>query len=441
MKRIFFMLCVSVLWAGDVSGQEGRWLSGSRMNAARRAAAARHADRAHQSGLARQARVAQVSALSADETVNTTPARYIPHLAQGQGWTTYLDIINVCDTPAEYSIDFRGNDGELREFEFEDGRYNGVTSGDSPLGNSIDTFLLQDTGSELIQGFGVVVEGGSCIAVDTFYVQERQEEEGESSTLYATVPLQRLATAGATLTFYNVGECDTAMALAGTGGSARLEAFGADGEALGSYSFLSLHHDAFSIGRRFPRTRGRIGMLRLSGEAALVGMDFCSDRLMQFRLPHLSPLPDVGSSDDEEEEAPGSEEDKSAVVELFEMKITDKLETGNAYVDRYTFGIKLQIRNPNDEEKIYSASVSFKDEDGFLIEKMSFWPNDTHDVAGVPLICWSGTNCQGDLVIPAGESRRYLGNIKLYADDGKRVDLNQTTVSVATVGDRVGIFD
>lgn len=398
------------------------------MNAARRAAAAMQNHRAQQAARVRQSRDVQVSAFSADETVNTTPALYIPHLAQGQGWTTYLDVINVCDQPTAYAIDFYGNDGELREFELGDGeRYVGVVSGDLPLGNSIDTFLLQDTGNELIQGFGVVVkDGGGCIAVDTFYVQAQEDDDGNSSSLYATVPLQRLAMAGATLTFFNRGDCDTAMAIAGTGGSARLEAFGADGEALGSYSFLSLHHDAFSIGRRFPRTKDQLGMLRLSGEAALVGMDFCSGQLMQFRLPHLSPMPDLISpeDEDEDEEDPGPGPSKPVVIESFSVKLTHA-DDHDGNLAAHTFGIKLQIRNPNTDRKTYSAVVTFKDEDGFLVDQAKFLPGDTN---GWPLRC---AFCKTGLIVPAGQSQTFLGNIAMADEDGERVDLEQTTVAIS----------
>ena len=166
-------------------------------------------------------------------------ARYVPHLAQGHGWETYLDILNTCAEPVKYRLRFFGPTGRATKFEFgKHGRFSSIHQGDELLGNSIDTFQLTDTGVELLTGAAMLVEDGDgCVAVDTFYAQLRETEEGEKYYLYATVPLSRMATEALGLTFMNTGGCETHMAVAGTGGGVRIEALTGDDSTLGSIQY------------------------------------------------------------------------------------------------------------------------------------------------------------------------------------------------------------
>ena len=307
------------------------------------------------------------------EEAAVNQARYIPHLAQGHGWETYLDVLNTCAKPVEYRIRFFGADGRPTEFEFgEHGRFSSIHQGKALLGKSIDTFHLTDTGAELLIGAGMVVEdSGGCVAVDTFYAQARETAEGEKYYLYATVPLSRMAAEGVGLTFTNTGTCETHMAIAGTGGGVRIEALKGDDSTLGSLNLDEVHHTAFSVGERLPGSRGEEGILRIRGEAAVLGMDFCQGNLMQFRLPHLVPAavkaPEPGSSP----EPPGDPEHQ-VVAESFSIERTGR--RGSVFGEIYTYGISLRLRNPTVKTQVYTAKVQFRDADGFLVMEKMFWP-------------------------------------------------------------------
>ena len=434
MDRLL-VLCIAVMMLTiNADANERRLLNASIANKARRAHAAAHALRVKQSSRIRQRQTAahqsQVAApVSAEETAPPANGRYLPHLAQGQGWKTFLDVINTCPNPIAYEVDFFDSSGEPYRFEFSDGeRYSGITSGEELLGNSIDSFQLVDTGRELLQGAGVVTEdGGGCVAIETFYIQTREDEDGDEYSMFATVPLQLMEGRGSVLTFFNGGSCDTAMALTGTGGTVWIDAFGPEGQSFGSTALDNLYHEAFSIGQRFPRTRGQLGMLRISGGAAVLGMDFCSGDLMQFRLAHLGPMA-AGSVQPPRDDPPG---EGSSVVKLFTVKLTDTTSKGWAGLPTYTYGIKLTLNNSMAESQIYTAKVKFNDSDGFLVESMTFFPDITHYPNRLTLDCWTGTDCEWDLPVEAGQSREFQGNIMLFVKEAVKVDLEQTTVTVS----------
>ena len=292
------VVAASTLSQIEVEAQD---LKGSEVNADRRemaAAAETNGGKAREIRNALAESGVSISAASTpqsddDDTVTTTKAQYIPHLAQGHGWVTYLDVINTCSEPVGYDIRFYGSDGQPMQFEFGGlGRFSRIYEGDSPLGKSIDSFELTNTGTELLQGAARVVEdGGGCIAVDIFYVQSLKNADGSEYVVYATVPLARLATAGSVLTFLNQSGCETHAAFAGTGDSVQIEAVRNNGEILGSADLGSVYHTAFPLSQKIPAVNREWGMLRISGEAAVVGIDFCSGELVQFRLPHLAPIP------------------------------------------------------------------------------------------------------------------------------------------------------
>ena len=427
-----FILCIAVLLLmNHANAEERRRLNASRTNKARRAHAATQALRAKQDRRIRQQQTARPQSLAAaavegEQSAPPAHGRYLPHLAQGQGWMTFLDVINTCQAPIAYEVDFVGNLGQPYQFEFSDGeRYSGITSGDDLLGNSIDSFQLVDTGQELLQGAGVVTEdGGGCVAIETFYVQTREDEEGDEYRLYATVPLQRMEGHGSVLTFFNVGNCDTAMALTSTGGTVRIEAFGPEGQSFGSTDLHNLHHEAFSIGQRFPRSRDQWGMLRISGGAAVVGMDFCSGDLMQFRLAHLGPMEREAVFDPPDDELPRG---SRFVVEALKIKLVDHCRTCGIYgTEQYTYGIQLKYLNPTTRKQVYSARIEFRDSDGFQVKKMLFIPDETNYDGRIPITCWTGTGCEFHLPVPAGQSREFSGSIGLQGSEGERVDLSKT---------------
>ena len=218
-----------------------------------------------------------------------TSNRHIPHIAQGQGWSTWIYVLNTCSRPVTYDMDFFGEDGRRKSFAFrgdDEKRYNGIYNGEEPMdGKDIRLYIFPDTGSELLQGFGHLIDNGEgCVSVDTEYRQMRPDGE----VLFSTVPLQRMTTDG--LVFALSGSsCSLGVAIAGTGEHVRIEAVDYDGNSMGSANLGNVYHTAFALKDKLPRLRDTGGQLRIVGEAAAVGLEFCDGELAQFRLPHYVP--------------------------------------------------------------------------------------------------------------------------------------------------------
>ena len=218
----------------------------------------------------------------------TSSNRHIPHIAQGQGWSTWIYVINTCSLPATYNISFLGEDGERKRFAFlgEEDRYSGLYNGEEPMaGKDIYRFILSGTGSELLQGFGHMIDNGEgCVSVDTEYRQMRPD----GGVRFSTVPLQRMTPNG--LVFALSGSsCSLGVAIAGTGKNVRIEAVDYNGDSMGSADLGNVYHTAFALKDKLPRLRDTRGQLRIIGEAAAVGLEFCDGELAQFRLPHYIP--------------------------------------------------------------------------------------------------------------------------------------------------------
>ena len=224
--------------------------------------------------------------------------RYLPHLVQGQGWETRLHVINVCsEAVGYYSIGFFGDDGRPKRFSFSasdpERSYIGINNGtDDPLpGRSVDIFILPDTGAELLQGFGKLIDdGGGCVGVDIEFRQNLPTGE----VLFSTVPAQRQAFDDLVLSLSG-SNCDIGVAIAGTGGAVQVEASSRDGAMGTPLSFDNLYHSAFQLNEWIPGPGGAES-LHISGAAAAVGLEFCQGRLAQFRLPY--PVPRAGTDTD-----------------------------------------------------------------------------------------------------------------------------------------------
>ena len=105
---------------------------------------------------------------------------------------------------------------------------------------------------------------------------------------FSTVPLQRMTTDG--LVFALSGSsCSLGVAIAGTGKNVRIEAVDYNGDSMGSADLGNVYHTAFALKDKLPRLRDTRGQLRIIGEAAAVGLEFCDGELAQFRLPHYVP--------------------------------------------------------------------------------------------------------------------------------------------------------
>ena len=152
-------------------------------------------------------------------------------------------------------------------------------------GKDIYRFILSGTGSELLQGFGHMIDNGEgCVSVDTEYRQERPD----GGVRFSTVPLQRMTPNG--LVFALSGStCSLGVAIAGTGKNVRIEAVDYNGDSMGSADLGNVYHTAFALKDKLPQLRSTGGQLRIIGEAAAVGLEFCDGELAQFRLPHYTP--------------------------------------------------------------------------------------------------------------------------------------------------------
>lgn len=53
--------------------------------------------------------------------VTASPSdKYIPHIAQGGGWSTSLQVFNTCENPVEsFEINFYGRDGSPKQFTLD----------------------------------------------------------------------------------------------------------------------------------------------------------------------------------------------------------------------------------------------------------------------------------------------------------------------------------
>ena len=215
------------------------------------------------------------------------PNFYIPHIAQGQGWSTRLYIVNGCDESADFRINLVGHDGAPKSFVVDgsDMRHEAITNGADPMESRASRLVsFPETGNELIQGYGHLVDNGDgCVVIDTEYRQLLPTGE----ILFATVPLQQMSDYGSLLTV-PVSNCTTGIAIAGTGAQVSLHAYDHSGILLGTTDLGSIHHTAFPLSEKLPQTISMsMGQVRISGVSAALGLDFCNGRLAQFRLTHI----------------------------------------------------------------------------------------------------------------------------------------------------------
>ena len=232
-----------------------------------------------------------------DPPISLTSGRHIPHIAQGQGWSTFINVLNTCSRPVTYDIDLWGGNGERQGFAFfgDDGkRYSGMYNGEDPMmGKATHSFALfsfEVEDKELLQGFGHLVDdGGGCISVDTEYVQELSSGEYP----FATVPLLHMAPSAKVFTLnLTRSNCDYGVAIASTGKTVNLEAVDHKLSTVGTARLKNVHHTAFALKDKIPDLKGvvTIGQLRVTGEAAAVALEFCDGELAQFLLPNYTPL-------------------------------------------------------------------------------------------------------------------------------------------------------
>ena len=269
--------------------------------------------------------------------------RYLAHVAQGQRWETRLHVINTCSEAKPYWIHFSSSDGDSKRFAFSatdpEKRSSSIfrPAEEALPGKSIESFVLPDTGDELLQGYGQL-SGDDCIGVDIEYRQTLPTGE----VLFSTVPHQRRAVDDLILSLSG-STCDIGVAIAGTGGTVQVDAVQGDGSTVGSVSFGNLYHAAFSANARIPGA-DRAESLHIKGAAAALGLEFCQGKLAQFRLPHPHPPASFG--------------------EVWGVRVKP---LSDASFSHQQFSLQLSIWNPTAMEKTYRATIQLKDSEGFLL--------------------------------------------------------------------------
>lgn len=330
-----------------------------------------------------------------DISDNTVAApRYIPHIAQGQGWETRLHVINVCSEPESYWMRFHNAEGEPQFFAFSatditrlNERYSSLSRGlpvfnDSPplAGNNVDTFILPDTEDELIQGYGTF-SWDDCVTVDIEYRQNLPTGE----VFFSTVPIQR-RTVGDLALSLGGSVCDVGVAIAGTDEDVQIEAVHADGSTAGSMGLGKLYHTAFSLKERLPGA-DRAAFVRINGAAAAVGLEFCQGKLAQFRLPHPHPV-------------------SFGEVWYVQEKLLSECKSCTFYDAQYS--VKLTLWNPTATDQSYNATIQFKDADGFLLTDRTIG----HFESGI------GDRTPEALPVPAHQLRTFYKTFYVYYPDG-----------------------
>ena len=308
--------------------------------------------------------------------------RYIPHIAQGQGWTTELHVFNVCSSPGVYRIFFYGSDGLRKTFllegagdlQREPDRVDRIGGSDGQeINREVQVWRFVDTGQELLQGYGRIfddnggrtsdITDGGCVVADIFYKQHLPNGQ----VLSTAIPIQRLSGPGSVLAFNSTGGCDTGVAIVGDGGAVQLRAVGPSGQTIGQADLGFTHHTAFPLSEPLP-VQGTRGTVRIAGTVSVLGLEFCQGHLVQFRLPQ--PVPPLNPW----------------VVVSFESKFL-RYYSGNQIG---VYGVKLTLRNPTPTGRTYAVEIAFTDTAGFLLA-------ETQAVFG-----WT---------IQAGQESEYVGNV------------------------------
>ncbi|MCY3758944.1 MAG: hypothetical protein OXG96_14580 [Acidobacteria bacterium] len=89
------------------------------------------------------------------------------------------------------------------------------------------------------------------------------------------------------------------------------------------------------------------------------------------------------------------------------------------------FKMKLKLRNPTDQDRVYQAKMVFKDSEGFFVYEIGFLPNQ-HS-RGEPCFRDShGALWECDMAVKAGQTREFLSNMELPRFAADKVDLDKS---------------
>ena len=231
-------------------------------------------------------------------------SRYIPHIAQGAGWSTELHVFNTCSSSARYRILLTSKEEILGMFLFglyDPGGYTvsrrtnigGVLG--QPINRETQIWVFPNLEPDVNQGYARVLDesggtsgdattDGGCVTVDVVYKQHLPGGQIRSTA----IPMQRLSKRGSVLRFDNREGCTTGIAILSNGGSVRLEAVDSYGNTLGQVYLGAIRHTSFPLEQDLP-VQGRHGTVHIDGEVGVLGLEFCDRKLGQFRLPHPVP--------------------------------------------------------------------------------------------------------------------------------------------------------
>ncbi len=91
--------------------------------------------------------------------VRTLPAGWpwdtIPHIADGDSWTTTVILVNLEDTAAKYKLDLFGDDGKAKAFNIVGRGAVSSVSGQIPVRGSV-TLTTTGTATSLNQGWAIL---------------------------------------------------------------------------------------------------------------------------------------------------------------------------------------------------------------------------------------------------------------------------------------------
>ena len=316
--------------------------------------------------------------------------KIIPYLIQAPEFRTWITIINLCDAPASYRIDFKGSYGERVEFAWPDGKLWQALRDDIAPRQS-HSFSLRSQ-SELRQGYGEITDdSGGCVVFEIYYTQTLPDGSNKQVRI---LPRQRSET-GVSTFFLVTDTCDTSIAIAGDGGGVSLEALNGSGELLAREEIENVHHEAFAMKDLFPFEETTGGMLDIKGNVNVVAMFMCDEKMVSAPVVHT--LPSTVKYE----------------VVGFETRHLESDWMSRVYGHKYAY--RLTIRNPTQKDLRYEAEIICRDQEGFVVARADIAGSD---IFSPPL-----------LEVPAGQTQTFEDTV----DRGLKfeTDPDEITVEVA----------
>jgi len=187
----------------------------------------------------------------------------MPHLADGDGWTTTITLVNLDGTDAPFQISFLNNNGQSLTLPFLEEGNRSVISGTIPFRGTV-TLQTEGTSAPLQEGWGIVSSnrliGG--MAVFTFHRSGLPDFE-------AVVPFSSYLDLLQVMTFDQRDGFLAGLAMANVLTSSmtvRLQFVDENGVALFSdtIALAAGGHTSFLLSSRYPQLEGRRGTIQFS---------------------------------------------------------------------------------------------------------------------------------------------------------------------------------